>query len=53
MFMKAFGMLNLYENGFITIKELKERIPIEIQNTFQLVYIVKEVDQDGNCQISS
>ena len=49
---KAFKMFDLDGNGFITIDELKETIPLEIQNTSQWVDIVKEVDQDGDCQIS-
>ena len=39
-------------NGFITIDELKETIPLEIQNNQQWIDIVKEVDQDGDWQIS-
>lgn len=39
-------------NGFITIDELKETIPLEIQNNQQWIDIVKEVDQDGDCQIN-
>jgi calcium-dependent protein kinase len=52
MLVKAFKMFDLDGNGYITIEELKETIPIEIQNTSQWFDIVKEVDQDGDCQIS-
>ena len=49
---KAFKLFDLDGNGFITIDELKETIPLEIQNNQQWIDIVKEVDQDGDCQIS-
>ena len=52
MLIKAFKMFDLDGNGYITIEELKETIPIEIQNTSQWLEIVGEVDQDGDCQIS-
>ena len=45
-------MFDLDGNGFITIDELKETIPLEIQNNSQWIEIVKEVDQDGDCQIN-
>ena len=49
---KALKLFDLDGNGFITIDELKETIPLEIQNNQQWIDIVKEVDQDGDCQIS-
>jgi len=52
MLQKAFKMFDLDGNGFITIDELKETIPLEIQNNSQWIEIVKEVDQDGDCQIN-
>ena len=45
-------MFDLDGNGYITIDELKETIPLDIQNNTQWIDIVKEVDQDGDCQIS-
>ena len=49
---KAFKMFDLDGNGYITIDELQETIPLDLQNNSQWVDIVKEVDQDGDCQIS-
>ena len=49
---QAFKMFDLDGNGYITIDELKETIPLEIQNNSQWIEIIKEVDQDGDCQIS-
>jgi calcium-dependent protein kinase len=49
---KAFKLFDLDGNGYITIEELQETIPLDLQNNSQWVDIVKEVDQDGDCQIS-
>ena len=49
---QAFRVFDLDGNGYITIDELKETIPLEIQNNSQWIDIIKEVDQDGDCQIS-
>ncbi len=52
MLKNAFKNFDLDGNGYITIDELKETIPLEIQNNSQWIEIVKEVDQDGDCQIN-
>ena len=52
MLKNAFKIFDLDGNGYITIDELKETIPLEIQNNSQWIDIVKEVDQDGDCQIN-
>ena len=52
MLKNAFNNFDLDGNGYITIDELKETIPLEIQNNSQWIEIVKEVDQDGDCQIN-
>ena len=49
---KAFKLFDLDGNGYITIDELQETIPLDLQSNSQWVDIVKEVDQDGDCQIS-
>ena len=49
---QACRVFDLDGNGYITIDELKETIPLEIQNNSQWIDIIKEVDQDGDCQIS-
>ena len=46
---QAFRVFDLDGNGYITIDELKETIPLEIQNNSQWIDIIKEVDQDGDC----
>ena len=51
MLQKGFKLFDLDGNGYITIEELKETIPVELQNNSAWIEIVKEVDQNGDCQI--
>ena len=52
MLNKAFKIFDIDGNGFITIDELKETMPLELINNSVWIDLVKEVDQDGDCQIS-
>jgi calcium-dependent protein kinase len=52
MLTKAFKLFDIDGNGYITINELKETMPLQITNNQQWIDLVKEVDQDGDCQIS-
>ena len=37
---------------YITINELKETMPLKITSNQQWIDLIKDVDQDGDCQIS-
>ena len=52
MLKKAFKLFDIDGNGYITIDELKETMPLELSNNSSWLELVKEVDQDGDCQIS-
>ena len=49
---KAFKLFDLDGNGFITLDELKESIPIEITSKLEWRELISEVDKDGDNQIS-
>ncbi len=52
MLIKAFKLFDIEGNGYIRINELKETMPLQIINNQQWIDLIKEVDQDGDCQIS-
>lgn len=49
---KAFKLFDKDGNGFITLDELKECIPIEITSKLEWKELISEVDKDGDNQIS-
>ena len=49
---KTFNLLDLDGNGFITLDELKESMPIEITSKLEWRELIEEVDKDGDNQIS-
>ena len=49
---KTFNLLDLDGNGFITLDELKESMPIEITSKIEWRQLIEEVDKDGDNQIS-
>jgi calcium-dependent protein kinase len=52
MLKNAFKIFDLDGNGYITIDELQQTIPLNVQNKTNWIEIVKEVDLDGDCQIN-
>lgn len=52
MLRKAFNMFDIDGNGYITIDELKETIPIDGKNSDEIwEEIMNEVDFDGDGQV--
>ena len=49
---KAFQLFDIDGNGYITIDELKETMPLEITSKLGWMQLVSEVDKDGDYQIS-
>ena len=49
---KTFNLLDLDGNGFITLDELKESMPIEITSKLEWRELIEEVDKDGDNQMS-
>jgi calcium-dependent protein kinase len=49
---KTFNLLDLDGNGFITIDELKESMPVEITSKIEWRELMKEVDKDNDNQMS-
>ena len=49
---KTFKLFDIDGNGFITLEELKESMPLEITSKLEWKELIEEVDKDGDCQIS-
>ena len=49
---KTFQLFDIDGNGFITLDELKESMPIEITSKIVWKELIEEVDKDGDGQIS-
>ena len=49
---KTFKLFDIDGNGFITLDELKESMPIEITSKIEWIDLIDEVDKDGDGQIS-
>jgi calcium-dependent protein kinase len=45
---KAFDLFDLDGNGYITIDEFKENLPLEVEKAENWVDIVNEVDKNGD-----
>ena len=50
--LKTFNLLDLDGNGYITLEELKESMPVEITSKLKWKALIEEVDKDGDNQIS-
>ena len=49
---KTFQLFDIDGNGYITLDELKESMPIEITSKLEWRELIEEVDKDGDNQIS-
>ena len=49
---KTFKLFDIDGNGFITLDELKESMPLEITSKIEWSDLIDEVDKDGDGQIS-
>ena len=49
---KTFHLFDIDGNGYITLDELKESMPIEITTKMEWRELIEEVDKDGDHQIS-
>ncbi len=48
MLRRAFDLFDIDGNGYITIDEFKENIPLEVETAENWIEIVNEVDKDGD-----
>ena len=49
---KTFKLFDIDGNGYITLDELKESMPVEITSKLEWTELIEEVDKDGDNQIS-
>jgi calcium-dependent protein kinase len=48
MLRRAFDLFDIDGNGYITIDEFKENMPLEVETAENWIEIINEVDKDGD-----
>jgi Ca2+-binding EF-hand superfamily protein len=48
MLRRAFDLFDIDGNGYITVDEFKENMPLEVETAENWIEIINEVDKDGD-----